>query len=77
MDDRLEWRGLADQVVRNGGTTLEHIFSVDDGTNKLVISLRVETKEQHDKRVEREDQGEWQPGIECEHGYDACPICDK
>lgn len=21
----------------------------------------------------RED---WQPGIECEHGYDACPICD-
>lgn len=18
----------------------------------------------------------WQPGIECEHGYDACPICD-
>lgn len=19
----------------------------------------------------------WHPGIECEHGYDACPICDK
>lgn len=19
----------------------------------------------------------WKPGIECEHGYDACPICDK
>lgn len=19
----------------------------------------------------------WQPGVECEHGYDACPICDK
>lgn len=18
----------------------------------------------------------WYPGIECEHGYDACPICD-
>ena len=18
----------------------------------------------------------WAPGIECEHGYDACPICD-
>lgn len=18
----------------------------------------------------------WHPGVECEHGYDACPICD-
>ena len=27
----------------------------------------------------REDgaKTEWEPGIECEHGYDACPICDK
>ena len=24
----------------------------------------------------REEPGEWAPGIECEHGYDACPICD-
>lgn len=23
-----------------------------------------------------EDDG-WHPGIECEHGYDACPICDS
>lgn len=51
----LEWRGLADQVVKNGGSTLEHIFSTTDGTHELVISLRVETKEQHDKRIEREN----------------------
>lgn len=22
-------------------------------------------------------QSAWEPGIECEHGYDACPICDS
>ncbi len=22
-------------------------------------------------------KSKWAPGIECEHGYDACPICDK
>lgn len=27
-------------------------------------------------RDEQSDDTEWQPGIECEHGYDACPICD-
>jgi RecJ-like exonuclease len=26
-------------------------------------------------KILREDTG-WQPGIECEHGYDACPMCD-
>ena len=23
-----------------------------------------------------DEEAAWQPGIECEHGYDACPICD-
>lgn len=24
-----------------------------------------------------EPDTDWQPGIDCKHGYDACPICDR
>ena len=27
-------------------------------------------------KILREEPPDWHPGIECEHGYDACPICD-
>jgi len=28
------------------------------------------------KILRDEPSGVWLPGVECEHGYDACPMCD-
>ena len=29
-----------------------------------------------EKDIERTENTEHYPGVECEHGYDACPVCD-
>jgi hypothetical protein len=37
---------------------------------------RLETRSGPFPTLPPSEDGGWQPGIECEHGYDACPICD-
>jgi len=48
----LNWQPLADQVLRNGGVTLEESMRVRSaGGAELVISVIVETPEANEKRL--------------------------